>query len=533
MIALLVLVAIGAAAAIAYRPWARTGRVASTEKFYTIIPMDMDIKVSTRGELQAARYTDVENKVEGVTTITSLAKEGEIVEKGQVICQLDSTNLEQRKESLDLDVKKADSAVIVSEQLLNIQKMQNATNEEAADVAVQLAELDKKQYEDGTYTQQLQTAELTLEMAKTLLKNKEEDLDQTKSLYAKGFVTGAEVKKSELDVIAQRNEVQKATTALRVFKEYTDKMQRKQLESTLAQARQRLERTKRQSISYLAQCEADLNEKRTSQRLLHERSEKLRQQLESCTIRAPEAGMLVYMSSIYRDMREPIQEGASVRWSQTLFRLPDVRTMKALCKVQEAQKLKLKEGEQRAIIRIMGVPNPVGALLTKVAPLPDTSQRWINPDAKEYPIELLLDETPPNLKPGTGAEIEILISHLEKALAVPMSAIYSTGSDAYVFVRDGDGLKPHKVTLGVNNDTHVQLLDGVAANDQVLLLQAGQGRDLLEKAGIKVEEAGPTSRPTWGGKSRRGGGQRPSKPPAAAAAPAAAKAAVPVPDKKA
>ena len=43
-----------------------------------------------------------------------------------------------------------------------------------------------------------------------------EDLDQTKLLFAKGFVTASDVKKGDLLCTTARNEVQKASTALLV-----------------------------------------------------------------------------------------------------------------------------------------------------------------------------------------------------------------------------------------------------------------------------------------------------------------------------
>ena len=77
-----------------------------------------------------------------------------------------------------------------------------------------------------------------------------------------------------------------------------------------------------------------------------------------------------------------------------------------------------------------------------------------------------------------------------------MNAIYAVGQDRYVFVKDLlRGVRPAKVSLGMSNDTHVQVTDGLAAGQDVLLLQVGQGRDLLEKAGIKAVET-PTTKPT-------------------------------------
>jgi hypothetical protein len=61
-------------------------------------------------------------------------------------------------------------------------------------------------------------------------------------------------------------------------------------------------------------------------------------------------------------------------------------------------------------------------------------------------------------------------------------------------------VKPVKVTLGVADDTHAQVLSGLNVGDQVLVLQSGQGRDLLERAGIKVN---PTTRPTLEGKAAK------------------------------
>ena len=46
--------------------------------------------------------------------------------------------------------------------------------------------------------------------------------------------------------------------------------------------------------------------------------------------------------------------------------------------------------------------------------------------------------------------------------------------------------------MGATNDTHAEIITGVHEGDDVLLLQPGQGRGLLEKAGIKVQ---PTTRP--------------------------------------
>ena len=487
--------------AVRYRPWAKGPGPGMDGQFFTIIPIDMEMKIAKDGELQAIRYTDIENKVEGSTQIIWLAKEGSTVEKGAEVVKLDSSNLTLRKEDLDMSLRKAESTLKISEEMKSIQEMQNSTNKEAAEVAVQLAELALKQYREGIYPQKLANAQTALEMARTTLKNKEEDMAQTMTLFGKGFVMGTEVKKGELDVINARNEVRKAETELKVLEDFSNPMQMAELKSDLAQAEQRLARVLRHNRSLLTQAEADLAEKQASVKMLRERAEKLQEQLDACTILAPEAGLVIYMSSIDRGMREPIQEGGNVRQGMTIMRLPDVRAMKAVLKIAESQKPKLDENtNMRAMVKILGVDRPIGATLSKVAVLPDGSQRWWNPDLKEYPIELTLDETPAGLKPGTRIDAEIFIDRFEDVLAVPLAAIYTVGTDSYVFVRDGEAVVHRKVKVGASNETHVQVISGVHEGEQALLLQVGQGRQLLEKAGVKLDE--PTTRPS------RSGGER-------------------------
>ena len=71
-----------------------------------------------------------------------------------------------------------------------------------------------------------------------------------------------------------------------------------------------------------------------------------------------------------------------------------------------------------AIDRVASIVKPIGATVTKISVLADSNQRWFNPDLKEYPVDLVLDETPKSLKPGMGANVEILVNHLDNVLAV-------------------------------------------------------------------------------------------------------------------
>jgi RND family efflux transporter MFP subunit len=501
--------------------------------YYTIQPMSLDVKVSVRGDLQAVNNIDIACRVEGTNTIQQIVKEGSFVKKGDTLAVLDSSAIAQKVEDITLDVQSAQAALTTAREMKDIQEGQNAANIEAATVTLQLAKLDLQQYVDGTYPQDLENAKTTLQMADITLKNKEEDLSQTQSLFRKGFVMAAKVKESELAVTTAQNDLEKAKTALNVLIKYANPMNLASKKSAVTQAEQALSRTKKENLSNLAQKVADFNAKQQALALQKRRLEHYQEQLSFCTIKAPADGIVVYGTSGQRNVQNPIQEGASVRERQLLVRLPDTSSMKAVVSVNESQVPKLKVG-QRATVKVVGVAHPIAATLTYISPLVDNSQRWLNPDLREYPVDLTLDETPPGLKPGISADpAEILINHYDHVLAVPLTAIYTTGRDTYVFVRQAEGpAKPTQVKLGVSTETYVQVTGGISAGEQVQLLEAGQGRLLSERAGIKTEEINSSRDQS---KSRKREHQEaPTTAPAAPATPEAPAApATPAPSAKA
>jgi hypothetical protein len=215
--------------------------------------------------------------------------------------------------------------------------------------------------------------------------------------------------------------------------------------------------------------------------------EHLNEQLGYCVIKAPADGLVVYAGD-RNYSNSQIIEGAQVRERQQLLRLPDTTNMKAVVRINESQVPKLRSG-QRAYVKVVGLTEPLPATLTKISPLADSGSRFWNPDLKEYPVELTLDKTPKDIKPGIGIQAEIFTDRMSDVLAVPLAAIYADRSNNYVFVKDATGdVKPVSVKIAETNETHARVAAGVTPGESVLLLQAGQGRELLERAGISTSE---------------------------------------------
>lgn len=470
-----------------------SGFGSSSPTSFNTVPVKRGVfesRIVVRGDLQAVENIDIVCQVEGANTITELAPEGSFVKKGDILVVLDSSAIRQRLEDALIEWQRAKADVTTAEEMLEIQKSQNAANLEAAEVALQLAQIEMTKYVEGVYPGQLADAKMALEKAETGLKTKQEDLAQTRSLFAKGFVTATEVKTKELDVAAAQRDVSKAKSDMDLLVTYTHQSELANLKNTLAQAEQKLERTKRENSANLSQRVADLAAKRSQLEVIERRVAHLRQQVEYCTIRAPADGLVVYRNENNRDNVQ-IQEGATVRERQVLMRLPDTSRMKVTLKVNESLISGLEVG-QTATVKLNSIPTPLIGSVSKISPIADSVDRWSNPDRRDYPVDVILDETPPGLKPGMTAQVSILTRRIEDAIYIPVGALYSAGNQRYAFVVQDNSFNPVSVEIGSVNETDVQILTGLQPGQNVLLLQAGQGKTLLEQAGIKVVPAAPT-----------------------------------------
>jgi HlyD family secretion protein len=487
------------------RNYGRAGATAITgNTYYTVIPTTLEIRIKKDGELQAVTNKDIVCDVEGQSTIRTIVPEGTYVKKGDPLFELDSSEIRRKIQPATIDVRKGESDLTAAKEQLHIQESKNTADLEAAMVELKLAQLDLQEYTQGKYPQQLSEFTRNVEMARTNLKSKDQALAQTRALFQKGFVTQSEVEKAQLEQLTQQNEFEKKTTELAVLKDYTHEKDSADKQNKLAQAEKKVARVQSENASNLSQKVADAQTKEQSLLVYRAMLEHLEQQLAACTVVAPTAGIVVYGSSaqsmFYRE--SPIQAGAKVMEQQLVVRLPDTTVMKVVAKIPEFQAVKLKVDKDRplrATVHIVGRDEPLGATVTGMSVLSDNMQRWWNPDMKEYPVDLTLDQTAQGMKPGTSATVEILVERLEDVLAVPVAAIYSEGGKSYVAI-DRDGrLDPVEVKLGGSNETHVQVKEGLTSGQRVAMLQVGQGRELLKLAGIEpappVESVGPTSQP--------------------------------------
>jgi len=500
---------------------------------FTVRSGDLPITVTESGDIKALDSTDIKSEVEGRTTIISIVDEGiiitsEDVNNRKVLVELDSSDIKERltqqeitfsneeasyteaKEALDIQIKQNDSDIKAGEikvrfTLMDLQKYLGAavaeklmpapplpsatadkgvTQHRKASCGAQVSGATNPGGEDneiasliddpnlgGEALQKLRELNGDITLAESKFEQASDRLMWTQKLYDKEYVTETDLRKDQLEMQSSKIQMDKARTALELFRLYEFPKEAEKLLSDYNEAERELERIEAGARSKLAQAQAKLDSRKATYSLGKERLEKLRKQLGACTIRAPVPGQVVYSSSMmnrWERRNRPIEMGAEIYERQKIISIPDPSGMKVEIKVHETWVDKVQPGQQ-ARITIAAFPDkPFTGKVLKKAPLADPEE-WLNPDLKVYSTDVSIDGTHEFLKTGMTAKVEIIIEELKNVISVPIQTVVNRNGKKVCYVMGSKEPEQREVETGLFNDNFVEIKSGLVEGEKVLL----------------------------------------------------------------
>ncbi len=323
------------------------------------------------------------------------------------------------------------------------------------------------------------------------------DQGEWRVYYERNFITKLDLERAEFALLEAEIELQKALLRKDILHKYTNPKDSQQKTSDVEEAQKELERTRKSAEAKIAQSLANKEATAAEYAFVQQRLEKFRRQQSKTEIRAPAAGLVVYETGRSRYDSRQIAEGAEVFERQTIIKLPDTAVMQATVRIHEGKATKVKLG-QKARVEIEGLPGViVEGEMTKIAPLADSQNSWINPELKEYETELTLGPNTRNLKPGATARVEILVEDVSHVLAVPVQAVVTKQGRRYVFRGRGDKPEPVQVELGRSNDEYAEVLQGLTSGD--LIRMSVNEADLARIPELPPEAQEPANGPKLAG----------------------------------
>lgn len=460
---------------------------------------DLSISVIERGNLESQENIEIFCKVEDVqrdgingTPIVWIIPNGASVEEGDLLCELETTPMQEALDEQLLETEEARTKQFQAEADYDNQITTNQTTEAEAELAVELAKLNLQMFTDkesGTYRLAVEEIKRSIDdtnneilASQASLELKDDDRRGLQSLFKLGYANRNELRRSELSYLqaegeyaAKLNKLQTSMATLRKKQDYEQRMQLMELEGEVQTAERALVQTKRSNEARLAQFKS-LAKTRTEQlKKEEERLNRYQTQLELCKIYAPQAGMVAYAS----DRNNEVREGVPVRNRQHLMSIPRLDSMQVRTAVHESVLDQIDRGLD-ATVTIDAFPDrQYKGSVESVAVLPDQSG-WRGSGTKVYETVVTIDTAVEGLKPGMTAVTEIHIDKLVDVIAVPVQAVMQHNDDTWCIVKNPEGIRPVPVTVGRSNDAYVEIIDGLQTGTQVALNPTDLAGDLFD-----------------------------------------------------
>lgn len=488
----------------------RAGHATDGMPVYTVARGDLTISVTEPGTIQNRDKQILYSRVEGRTTIVSLVDEGTRVKKGDLLIELDSSQLAEARITQNITAQNAEASWIQARENLEITRNQGTADVERATLDLKFAQLDLEKYEKGEYVISHSGAEATITLAGEEVKKAEDQYEWSRKLAEQGFITRSELLSDELGLKRKRIELQSAEKNLEVLEQYTHRRDQEKLSSEVKYADMALDRTRRKAHADMVKAETDARAKEAEYLQQKAKLDKTLAQIEACRIVAPADGMVVYpMTSGGRGgNREPLRVGQEVSERQELLHLPVSEAMDVEVKVQESN-LRRIQAELTVLVRIDAMPNEVfRGRLTKIALLPDATRAWLNPDLKVYNCSVVLETSSPKLRPGMSCRAEIIVQELENAMYVPLQTLVRVGQKPTVYVVSRGKVTPREVVTGLDNNRVVHIVSGLEPGETVWLTPPLAEGETSQKSGNGTNGAARVQSPAEGARAEgtNGGG---------------------------
>lgn len=395
---------------------------------------DLLITVTEDGNVESGKNIDLKCEVNGSNTLLWLVTDGAHVEKGEKLVQLDSSSLEDSIMGQKITEAKTLASKITAQK-----------NFTAAQIAVE-------EYREGTFKQEMQQYEADITVAKQNLKTAENQLVYSEKMYRSGYVTRLDVEAKQYTVEQAKLNLAVAESKKNVLEKYT---KAKMLEEL---------------ISKRDGAEALMNSEIAAYDLEAMKLKRYEDQLEKCTILAPQEGMVVYANDMTSgggrggQQGPKIEQGAQVQQFQSILRLPDLKNMQVKVLVHETKVDQLRPG-MRARIKIQD--REFKGEIKSIANQPEPGN-WFSGAVKKYATIVTIDDEPKDLKPGMTAEVQILVAQKHDVLTVPVQCVVERGNKFQAWVKTADGVQPHDLLLGGTNDKVIEIVDGLKEGEKVL-----------------------------------------------------------------
>ena len=480
---------------------------------FTLEPGPLTIDVVEGGTIRPREQIIIKSEVEGSAVILFLVDEGTQVNKGDLLVELDASQLVDQQASQQIQVINTEATHVNARENLAVVKSQAQADIDQAELDLRFARQDLVQYREGEFPKLKKEAEVAITLAEETLTNASNTYAWSEKLFAEKYLSEAELKQDELSRQKASIDLELAKDELMLLTQFTYTRKMAELESAASQAVMALERIRRKSAADIVQAEAKLKASEAELRQQQSQFDRIEKQISKTKIYAPMDGTVIYATSTrmsWRSNSEPLDEGQAVRERQELIYLPTTASYNAEIKVHESSLEKIRTGLPVQIFVDALPGRSFTGKVTFIAPLPDATSMFMNPDLKVYNTVIEIDGSGSDLRNGMSCRAEILIQRFADTLYVPMQSVLRVAGQPTVYVAKEGTFQPQTVTTGLDNNRMIQITAGLSDGDEVLLTPPLASAEKQERSNPENSSKEPAPQGKGPGKGKRPeGGKKP------------------------
>lgn len=367
-------------------------------------------------------------KVSGTVTKVNFSV-GDHVKAGDILFEIDSTDLQIQLKSAQSSVSSSQASVSSAEAGLNSAKanydMTTGSNLET----------------------QISSQKTNVENLERQYNDLVRDLESNKTLLEAGAVSQNTIDNLETQVATAKANLDHAKEQLETLQNQT------------------VEETKRVSQASIEQAQASVNQAQASVNQAQASVESSKQQLSYTKVKAEIDGIVSSCN---------VTEGSMATSASPAMTIINIDQVKIAFNVTGDVVNDIHVGDTVYTSVDAVSSEAFEAVVSTVAPAADNKTGL-------YPVEIQINNPDYLLKPGMFAISKLVFNQKENIISVPLNAVIEKNDEKYVFTVDSSNIA-HKVVVetGIENDTDIEIVSGLNSSDIVVV----KGQDYLSDGSL-------------------------------------------------
>ena len=405
---------------------------------------------------------------QGELKIKSAAGNGASVKQGDVLLEIDPTNLNKQLAEADNALTAAKAALAKAESDEYLGEQGDALALQMAQNELAVAEAGLKWFEDVDGKQMLKQAELSVRAMKNQVEDQGDELDQLKKMYKTEELTNATA-----DIVVKR--AVRSLELAKIQQGLAEARQGKTKDFDYVNARQRVLFSIEQEKQQLAQLKATQESQKVlrhtgvvTARLGLDKAQtklnELKTDADALTAKAPSDGVVYYgqltQGAWQNSSPKLLRAGERIAPGQVAMTLVQPARLRVVASLPESKLEWVTKGTSARVIPVAAPEAACEAKVDQIAP-----SAIAHETSSGYTTQFELASVDSKLSPGMRVSIRIDAGEVKDVLIVPMSVV----SKGRVKVRPTEGKDEWRdVVIGKSDGENVEIRQGLKEGELVV-----------------------------------------------------------------